>query len=335
MARQTRNGFTLVELLVVIAIIAILVVMLLPAVQAARAAARRTQCMNHFKQIGIALHNYHSSYNVFCPGIFNWGDASENGCSRPVNEPHPGSYHAWSWSVFILPYLEEEGLEATFDFNARSYPWASYPNAAGCQPVSIYLCPEDPQGFELIRCCTAPFSGGFCRTSNGEEDLGNGNVAAVADSIDSTCDGSSNRLGYHYDINSRTAPADPGGYRPANGTLFNNSKTRIRDVRDGTSKTLMIGEVTGWHKGSHRGRYWMTGNLDDTFDGINGPDTLPGGYTGTTFVRYDGFSSYHPGGGCHFSLVDGSVRFFLDEIDQGVLAALSTRDGGDEVPGIY
>lgn len=335
MARQTRNGFTLVELLVVIAIIAILIALLLPAVQAARAAARRTQCANHFKQIGIALHNYHSSYDKFCPGIFNWGAPSENGCGRPVHEKSPNEYHGWSWSTFILPYLEQENLHANFDFNQTSYPWASLPNAAGCQRVNVYLCPEDPQGFELLGCCTrAGSSRGFCDTPNPHEDLGNGNVKAVADSIDHTCDGFRYRLGYQRDIGGR-------GYRPANGTLFNNSKTRIPHIYDGTSSTLMIGEATGWHKGKHQGVYWMTLNLDDTFDGINGPNTLPGGYvgcelgTGNHCPARNGFSSYHAGGGCHFTLVDGSVRFLSETIDQDVLSALSTRAGGEPVSAVY
>jgi prepilin-type N-terminal cleavage/methylation domain-containing protein len=326
MSRQSTRGFTLVELLVVIAIIAILVAMLLPAVQAARAAARRVQCTNNFKQAGIALHNYHSSYSRFCPGIFMW---EVNGCSTPRHEQGQ-PYQAWSWSTFILPFLEEEAVYDLIDFNERSYPWASKPTAAGCQPISVYLCPSDPQGFELVGCCSF---NSFCNTGNNQEDLGNGNVGAVADSFDFTCDGRLPRLGYREDIGGMSAPADPSGYRLANGTLFNNSRTRIRDVYDGTSSTLMIGEVTGGLPGSYSGQYWMTHNTDDTADGINGPQTIPGG--ATTHHWDGGFSSYHPGHGCHFTLVDGSVRFFVETIDQDVLSALSTRDQGEGIEGEY
>ena len=81
-----------------------------------------------------------------------------NGCGRPANEENPGSYQAWSWSTFILSYLEQSNVNTAFDFNERSYPWASKPNAAGCERINVYLCPEDPQGFELVSfCCGTNF----------------------------------------------------------------------------------------------------------------------------------------------------------------------------------
>ena len=323
-----RSGFTLVELLVVIAIIAILIALLLPAVQAARAAARRMQCANNFKQVGIALHNYHSSYGKFCPGIFMWEDS---GCSTPPWTPSVGgrkAFQGWGWGAFILPYLEQGTVNELIDYDARSYPWAGFGDAnnpikPGCQRIEAYLCPDDPQGFELLGCCSAQ---SFCGTDNNNEDLGKTNMAAVADSIDYTCDGRMPRLGDQRDVGGR--------YRPANGILHNNSNTRITHITDGTSSTLMIGEITGWHKGTHTGKFWISHNTDDTAQGINGPDTLPGG--ATTFIFHDGggFSSFHSGG-CHFTLGDGSVRFLSEYVDQVVLDALASRNLGDVVSGEY
>merc|ERR1711964_860225 len=100
-----RHGFTLIELLVVIAIIAILIALLLPAVQAAREAARRTQCNNNLKQIGLALHNYHATYGVFPPG---WGWRAD------------GNHHnSWAWSAKILPYIEQGGLNDAIDYSVE------------------------------------------------------------------------------------------------------------------------------------------------------------------------------------------------------------------------
>src|SRR5689334_15848006 len=96
MSKRERLAFTLVELLVVIAIIGILVALLLPAIQAAREAARRAQCQNHMKNIGLAAQNYHSAKKTFPPGFVSTG---------------PGSgVEAWAWSTFLLPYLEEQAI---------------------------------------------------------------------------------------------------------------------------------------------------------------------------------------------------------------------------------
>src|SRR5690349_21623128 len=107
--RRVSQGFTLVELLVVIAIIGILVALLLPAVQAAREAARRSQCLNNFKQAGIGLQNFHASRNCFPSGMENFTVGVP--CSMPSKHSHLVSgTTGWSWGAYILPYIEEQTL---------------------------------------------------------------------------------------------------------------------------------------------------------------------------------------------------------------------------------
>ena len=303
--KQGNVAFTLVELLVVIAIIAILIALLLPAVQSAREAARRTQCANHLKQVGIALHNYHNMSNRFPPGLLMWGARAENGCGTPSGVSAI-KYQSFGFLTFILPYLEQVNVDDIVLYVLREYPDSA---EAGSRVIPPYLCPSDPQGAEY--------------TYGTEPPLMKTNLSAVADSLDYTCDGRRYRLGKR-DIPNATGQV----YRGANGMLFNNSSTRIGDVFDGTSQTLCVGEVTGGEPGSHHGWFWLTHNANDTADGINGPTTVPGG---GSFVFYGGgFSSYHPGG-CHFLFGDASTHFLSETINQAVLSALTTRGAGDIV----
>ena len=289
--RFHRRGFTLVELLVVIAIIGILIAMLLPAVQAAREAARRSQCANNFKQVGVAMHNYHATHSCFPPGMYAIADPS---------------HFYFSWGAYLLPYMEQHALYDNIDF---AIPWSYYAYGKNRETsntkVEGFLCPSDPQGGEGIWVSPAqsPTPTSQCAMTN---------MCAVSDSTDW---------------------ADPTGNPktfPANdGIMGANANCSIRSISDGTSKTLMIGEVTGGTPGSFRGEFWAAWNLNDTSEGVNGPYTIPGGFTGT-LESTSGFSSFHPGG-CHFTMADGSVQFLLDDIAQHVLHDLTTRDGGEPV----
>jgi prepilin-type N-terminal cleavage/methylation domain-containing protein len=113
MRPRSRGGFTLIELLVVIAIIAVLIALLLPAVQSAREAARRSQCVNNLKQIGLALHNYHSTFDTFPMGVSasnnTWN--SSNGCSAQV------TWNGWSVHALMLPYLEAVPIYNAINFS--------------------------------------------------------------------------------------------------------------------------------------------------------------------------------------------------------------------------
>jgi hypothetical protein len=213
----------------------------------------------------------------------------------------------FAFQTFILPYIEHAEVDDIVNYLLREYPDSAL---AGSHEISTYICPSDPQGFESTYALDPP--------------LMKTNMSSVADSLDHLCSKKMYRLG---------EDDAAGRYRGANGTLFNNSKTRIRSIRDGTSQTLMVGEVTGGEAGSNRGYFWLTHNSNDTFDGINGPETLPGGAQSFHF-HGGGFSSYHPEG-CHFTFADASVHFIRQDVDQATLAALTTREGADDVGADY
>ncbi|MBN2296642.1 MAG: DUF1559 domain-containing protein [Pirellulales bacterium] len=303
-ARKSRNcysavihcGFTLVELLVVIAIIGILVALLLPTVQAAREAARRMQCSSNFRQIGLAMHNYYAAI-----GAFPYGRAHE---SRPE---YPPLFYGVGWSSAVLPYMEHQHIYEKYDMDVKPYQIYSLPNTkvAGYR-ISFYACPSDPQDETIMI---------------GTDGLGNpiywwkSNAAGVSDSQ------------YNWEDAYWGPPIYNGdgmlfNYRRE---FFNSLSIKIRDVTDGTGKTLFVGEITGGAPGSRDGFPWGNSPLFSTHFGINGMGSIPGN---DKFVRgdFDCFSSYHPGG-CHFLLVDGSVHFIDQEVDQRVLESLTTRSG--------
>ena len=136
-------GFTLVELLVVIAIIGILVGLLLPAVQAAREAARRMQCSNNLKQIGLALHNYHDGHRSFPKVWYYW-----NGNSNGTDKQPAGFYSGLGWRVMILPFMEQGNLYNQFNFSLPIHSNVGTPSNLSLvqTPVQTYLCPSDPVG---------------------------------------------------------------------------------------------------------------------------------------------------------------------------------------------
>jgi len=199
---RKTRGFTLIELLVVIAVISTLIALLLPAVQQAREAARRTQCRNNLKQLTLALHNYHSTTTVFPPGMLGH-DGLAGGLS---------GHNGLAWSAIILPYVEYEPLYKRFDFSYRNRFYRSVQNNVISQAtIPIYRCPSD-QGPPKQTLFGSILDQG---TSNYPANFGIG------------------------------GPGSNSG-APSNnfiaGIFGINTKLRIRDIKDGTSNVLMLGE---------------------------------------------------------------------------------------------
>jgi prepilin-type N-terminal cleavage/methylation domain-containing protein/prepilin-type processing-associated H-X9-DG protein len=276
-----RQGFTLIELLVVIAIIAILIGLLLPAVQKVREAAARMQCQNNLKQIGLALHNFHDSYQRFPSGIMaavgtGSGAILPSSCPRCSQPPIPGKWG--SWLTWILPFVEQQNLYNELNLNGREYGYSLGPSSPGATVVRTYICPSDYAPKTTIQYGV-----------------------------------------YYFGVNSYFGNAGtkawPVSSASLNGVLYYNSSVRITDISDGTSNTLLAGEryskdpnVQDVDLSDWRGWAWTNYNsggdhLGDTNWPINSPASVIG-----VNSRKTNFGSGHAGG-ANFVLCDGSVRF--------------------------
>ncbi|MBN1394976.1 MAG: DUF1559 domain-containing protein [Pirellulales bacterium] len=317
------RAFTLVELLVVITIIGVLIALLLPAVQAAREAARRAQCANNFHQVSVALHNYAEKIGAFPPGYMHYGWSSDAVDCGPI--PFPGGSNAGTgpngpmyagagWFAFILPQMEQQAVWNMFDFSVAAWNRPNFTAAGNIFPT--ILCPSDAGNDELINYTNTGTNGVLP-----EEDVGQTNIAGVADTLNWTC--------------SEGSWAKTFGRN--DGMFGGRGCCRVADVADGLSHTIMLIEVTGGGPGSHKGFSWVGQAMIDMEHGINSDTTLPGGGElsdpsgGTIWQsRLAGPSSWHPGG-CNCALGDGSAHFLYEDIDQSVLEALTTRAGGEVI----
>jgi prepilin-type N-terminal cleavage/methylation domain-containing protein len=346
-----RNAFTLVELLVVIAIIGILVALLLPAVNAAREAARKTQCLNKFKQVGVAINTYQEANKRFPPGIMfysasRWSPSTCGGSPPSVVSTGPMSSAGYSWSAFILPYVEEGIMKDSLNWKVSWGDNITPKNVGGktnfqfgATVMNTFNCPSNPQSGTLVSCCSGGKNGG-----DDTEDMAHISMCAVIDSQEFTCNTQiAKRMeSYPKTTTQRTANAD--------GAFGNFRGAKSREFNDGLSRTLFIGEVLGAGgktkdgegvgPGRFEGHFWIGHNVLDTADGINGSTTIAGGkwppadnssgLGGNEAYRATGFASFHPGG-CHFNFGDGSARLINEIISPNVLAALTTRAGGENI----
>lgn len=296
--RQSRRGFTLIELLVVIAIIAILIALLLPAVQQAREAARRSQCKNNFKQIGLALHNYHDVFSTFPPGWIG----VEN------RQPSPEGESGFAWGTMILPYLDQAPL-----YNQFNYTLAMdvTPNRDLLDNyLNVFSCPSDPKPNTFT-----------IQDRNGTDtELAVSNYVGVFGTTEiHDCE---NTPG--------TAPVTASGQCVSDGVFFHNSRIKMRDIIDGTSSTLMVGERTTFVEADGTQFYgtW-TGALPEVEEAaarVMGKAEHPPNES----EHAEDFGSPHEGG-AQFILGDGHVRFISENIDEGVFQSLATRAGGEVV----
>ncbi len=321
--RKPRQGFTLIELLVVIAIIAILVALLLPAVQQAREAARRSSCKNNLKQLGLALHNYHDTHNAFPFGSI----ATRLNAAATF----PSSL---SGVPMLFPYLEQGPL---YDQLSTFFPIRSsqnFPSHLMNTPIPTLACPSDPEG------------GKVTSVHGGSPDPADPN-AAPPDYNDGFCGN------YLLSSGSEEITEGTGGNsRNLTGMFYYQSRTRMRDVVDGTSNTVMAAEIKlggeGGGQRDWRGRYYRADHLSSIVSNFRPPNTTVSdilrtcdGYgtgcvnskipttTGTaTQVIY---SRSHHTGGVQVVMADGAVKFVSENIDTGLWRAVGTRHGGEVI----
>ncbi|MDY0168939.1 MAG: DUF1559 domain-containing protein [Thermoguttaceae bacterium] len=302
---EKPDGFTLVELLVVIAIIGILIALLLPAVQAAREAARRMQCSNNLKQIGLALHNYHSAHKSFPPG------------GLAVNQ--------LGYLVFLLPYIEQKPLYDQFDFNAGRYTLSSGQTSNGRAEhgqvaISTYLCPSCPELYSNLSAGGSTFSERLPPTSAGQDAYAT-HYQGVMGPV-----GTNPVNGTAYTVLNR---GNDFGGQAQQGILFDNRSVRFRDITDGTSNTFAVGEIS-W-KGYKRFRSWIRGPSSTGNEAHGSCKNVAYPINpGATLGRFNdaGFGSQHPGG-TQFLLADGSTHFVSESINFDVYLSTASRDGGE------
>jgi prepilin-type N-terminal cleavage/methylation domain-containing protein len=304
-AARPRVGFTLVELLVVIAILGILVALILPAVQAAREAARRTQCSNNLKQLGLAIHSYHDSVGQI-PRT-SGGQVSDN---RVV-------YHR-NWIVGLLPQLEQQAIWDAMDMKVDGL---TEPNRSLImQNLALVLCPSDGQARIPARRFDEPaWSGAWelalasYAINLGDHQNGTGSTGAPNPPFQPYC-----RDGF-----------DGKAVRGVSSRY--NWATSFSGVRDGLSNTIFVGEIVpswswwqSWGVQSFATTAWPINHRNAEY----AAGTLP--LQPPTVANNDSiaFRSLHPSG-AHFAMGDGSVHFLSEALDHATYQALSSRKGGE------
>ncbi|WP_165066477.1 DUF1559 family PulG-like putative transporter [Paludisphaera rhizosphaerae] len=349
--RCRTRGFTLIELLVVIAIIAVLIALLLPAVQAAREAARRSQCVNNLKQIGLALHNYHSANNNFPQG------ASKN----PKNSPGDSDliWSSWGANALLLPYLEQQALYASTNFSWGVNPYGDpcyYINSTTANTkLNAFICPSDSNvgkpninnyyasvgtttDFMTVNCwgginpaCKATGSTGLFTyfLTYGMADVTDGTSNTVAYSESLT--GKPN-VGNGYRGNSTRGVADPG-------IVMYNAASRPDLILKGL-QACATGFKSSLNISSDKGQLWGFGaRAYSLFHTIQTPNDSQYSFGSCEFgcdtCGLDqswtvGAQSNHSGG-VNVLFADGSVRFVKDSVSRPTWYALGSRDGGETV----
>ncbi|AMV37143.1 DUF1559 domain-containing protein [Planctomyces sp. SH-PL62] len=313
---RSSTGFTLIELLVVIAIIAVLIALLLPAVQSAREAARRMQCTNNLKQMGLAIHNYHDAQGQFPAGYLSLvgGNSIMGAPDAETRDTGPG----WAWGTMILPYMEQATVYAALNVNLPSWDAANFTGAR--VSVATFLCPSVADSTRVydVKSKSGSTMATFSRAHYGANSGRQEAWAYVADDWASLSD----------------------------GAFYRNGRVRVASVTDGLSNTVFLGE----HTSSLSDKTWVgvvpgaVGCPTPKFafsscdvaatqvllhSGPNPWETPPLVHPpNSRLAKICGMYSDHPGG-CNVLMGDGSVRFASSSISQVVWPALATRAGGE------
>jgi prepilin-type N-terminal cleavage/methylation domain-containing protein/prepilin-type processing-associated H-X9-DG protein len=356
-----RSAFTLIELLVVVAIIALLMALLLPAVQKVREAANRMKCGNNLKQIGLACHNYHNSYEAFPPGNVSPVTMSAAGCFSGTSStsPHPGP----PWSAAILPYIEQTAIANSLNMGPSGTFPSSYNDASTSPPpanlkpavynpitnsplyasINVYQCPTTPQGmlpWVAVATVGNPIPGVERTTMNYFGCMGGGldepattNKTPSANLQNCTC----GTVGAPF-------PNAQFLIHWTNGFMHVNSRKRIADAKDGTSNSILVGETIyqnmqvnrGWGS-SHRTQHGSNngpGNITGTYRAINSGKALYEAFSNKTtdqnihnHLMNTTFGSMHTGG-AQFCFGDGSVRFLNENMNLAIYRTLGAISDG-------
>jgi prepilin-type N-terminal cleavage/methylation domain-containing protein/prepilin-type processing-associated H-X9-DG protein len=364
MRAETRRGFTLIELLVVIAIIAVLIALLLPAVQAAREAARRAQCTNNMKQIGLAMHNYHTGNNSFPLG----------GTYAAYNVGYNISWGTWSAQALMLGFLEQQPLYNGANFNWAVGPYGGWQinSTVSCAILNAFICPSDglspqnPQG-QIWGGATNNYFASLGTTTNYAQDTtgvfanggdGNGGASGVghgarAYGLQSITDGSSNTIAFGESlvgdgtiatVKWRDGPVltTKSAVPSANQYDISTDPTDTLTDLQACSVGLMAQQSTGTGAQNQKGFRWAE---DDggfgVFNTVVPPNSTQYPFAWCALGRsanssnasdgaYQGSSSNHSGG-CNFLFADGSVHFLKSSIAIKTYWAMGTRANGEVI----
>jgi len=316
-----RRAFTLVELLVVITIIGILIALLLPAVQSAREAARRLQCTNNLKQIALALHSYTAAVSVFPPGAILDTPDYPNVTYDVIANARSGQ-HGTSWMLQILPYIDQSNVYNAWDFTK---------NVVGNRSVAEldiagFYCPTRRR---TVRSSDQPMSPlGFTAGGNdyggciGRANAWHNSLPHAFSPRTKAFGGKTNSSGMNYA-----------------GILMPNNATSFAEIRDGTSNTILVGELQRlWGDTDETGRDgyksfdgWATGGVGTLFTAaFMPPDEVYLNTGGVNNGFFESPGSEHPGG-ANLATADGAVQFYSENMDPRILDAMGSRAGGEVV----